>query len=104
MAFLSPLLKVISVRLLPLCNIYTNWSIDPLDKRVIYWDQPWSILLSGRNMNVQMGVSANHSELLSAKSVTFLLKIKSKRGFMALLAGGIFKKRYPGLIPLDFLK
>lgn len=40
MAFLSPLLKLISVRLLPLCNIYTNWSIDPLDKRVIYWDQP----------------------------------------------------------------
>lgn len=40
-------------------------------------------------MNVQMGVSANHSEPLSAKSVTFLLKIKSKRGFMALLAGGI---------------
>lgn len=53
-------------------------------------------------MNVQMGVSA---KLMSAKNVRFLMKIKLKRGFMTLLARGIKKKkRYPGLIPLDFLK
>lgn len=97
-AFLSLLLKLISVRLLPLWNIYTNWSTDLLDKCVIYWNQPWSILFSAWNMNVQMGASAKHSEPMSAKSVPSL-KIKSKWGFMTLLAWGI-KKKISCLIPL----
>lgn len=55
-------------------------------------------------MNVQMGVSANHSEPLRAKSATFLLKIKFKKRIYDFIGTRNLKKRCAGLIPLDFLK